>query len=338
MNAQTTTTQINEISRGEEAKFRQEVDRLIEAAENSRLDFMRRYRGRHFLSLSVGLFIIVLGGSGFGWFLLMEANIIKAVASMAIAIAIPLFIYLWSEQPLKAYKRYYKNEFMKRMAHLLGGLKFHPYRGISAKILPKTGIIPAHDVYRAEDCFMGKYKGVKVLFSEARLTKKQNSLEPVFDGVFVLLEAPQKVFEGHTIITADKPMIRQYRDTRWKKLEPVTLDVGEAYQERFDVFSDKPDKAATFIHDPLLKELSEAADIFDKSPLTAVLFKGKYIFMAIPYEKDMFEASSIYLPVAMRDQAMTCKKEINQILEVIDVFEVFSAGNNPKNPQPAETP
>lgn len=303
--------------------FEERVDQLIEEAESMRLSFMKRHRARGHLTTSVGLLCLVLGASAFGWFLLVDVNLIKAVGSMLIACAIPVFMYLWAGSILQDYKRSYKRVFLPKLAKALGGFQFHPNRGIGAKIISKTGIIPSHEVYTAEDCFMGKYHGVKVLFSEARLGYKKAYVEPTFDGIFVLLEIPKGIIEGHTILTADKEMVKKWRSTRWKSLQDVDIKTGNKEWDRFFAYSDNPDSAKLLIGERLIKELAEAADIFDKAPLSAAFFRGKFVFMMIPYQKDMFEASNIYMPVATKQHAMQCKREIEQILEIIDVFDVY---------------
>ena len=45
--------------------------------------------------------------------------------------------------------------------------------------------------------------------------------------------------------------------------------------------------------------------------------------MMIPYESDMFEPSDLFVPVQTKTQAMQCKKEIEQLLEIIDVFDLY---------------
>ena len=62
---------------------------------------------------------------------------------------------------------------------------------------------------------------------------------------------------------------------------------------------------------------AEAAAIFNNAALTAVLFGKKYVFMMIPNDKDMFEASDLFVPVTTNQHALNCKKEIEQILEII---------------------
>jgi hypothetical protein len=212
---------------------------------------------------------------------------------------------------------------MPKLANALNGLSFHPQRGVSAKILERLAVIPAHNVYKAEDCFMGTYKGVKVILSEARLFSKAQASGPVFDGIFVLLEAPSDVIEGHTIITANTKMVKAYANTRWKTMQKVHISASNPEWDKFDVYSTKPDIAELMVGDRLLKELAEASVIFDNAPLTAVLFGKKYVFMMIPYDKDMFEASDLFVPVTTKQHALLCKKEIEQILEIIDVFDLY---------------
>lgn len=323
----------NDMQRRDDAKFKAEMDILIQEAEDLRLNHMRRHRGRNFMFGTMGMISLLAGASGFGWFLLVDPNIAMGVLCIMAATIPPIILHFWAHQPLKDYVRDHKNNFMPKMAKALGGLKFHPARGVSSKILSKTGVIPAHDIYKAEDCFMGAYKGVKVIFSEARLYAKKNHSEPVFDGIFVLLEIPNKVIEGHTIITADGAMVKKWASSRWQKLQNVSVSVSNPDWNRFQVFSDAPEAASLLVGEKLLKELSEASDIFDKAPLTAVLFRGKFVFLTIPYEADMFEASNIFVPVTTKQHALQCKKEIEQILEIIDVFEIYKPATRTENPE-----
>lgn len=323
----------SQLSRPDENRFTAEMDLLAQEAETMRMAYMERRRKRSFIANTISTLLVMAGAGGFGWYFLMEFNLGLAVLCMIAAIIPPPALYLWAGAPLKAYIRDYKKEFLPKVAQILGGFKFHPSRGISAQIISKTGVLPKHNVYEAEDCFMGTYKGVRVLFSEARLYERRNGA-PVFDGVFVLLKIPAEVIEGHTIITADIEMAQKSAATRWQKLQPVTLSAKTPYAERFRVFSDKPEDADLMIGEKLLKELAEAADVFDKAKLTAVLFRKQYVFMAIPYKLDMFEPSNMFVPVAMKEHAMSCKKEIEQILEIIDVFDLYQAGEKKADEAP----
>lgn len=315
----------HDLQRRDDVRFQHEIELLIKDAEDSRLKYMQQQRGRNLTTLFMSVIFTILGAAGFGYFFLMQGNLVMALISMVIIIVPIALLKGWAALPVKSYMRNYKTDFMPKMADLLGGLKFFPSRGISGKIVRKTGVIPPHEIYKAEDCFMGVYKNVKVIFSEARLYKDKKSKDPVFDGIFVLLETSSKIIEGHTILTADNALAKRASQTIWRKFKHLSIKTDNPSWNRFQVFSTKPEAAELLVGEKFLKELAEAAEIFNDAPLSAVLFAGKYIFLAIPYDEDMFEASNMHIPVATKRHAMKCKKEIEQLLEIIDVFDVYKA-------------
>lgn len=312
-----------EIARGDHQGFTAQIERLIREAEELRLRYMKKHQTHNNLALSVGLICMLIGAGGFGWFLLMEANLVHALGSIVLAIIIPLFLNLQAGNALKNYRQAYKSTFLPQLAHALGGFQFYTARGISEKLIRRTGILPQFDRYASEDCFMGRYKGVKVIFSEAQLYSSKQGKAPVFNGIFVLLETPDASIEGHTILTANQEHYRSWRGTRWKQLQDIPVQVNTPAWDRFKALSDTPESAGKLITEKLLKELSEAADIYDSAPLSAAFFAKKLIFIMIPYEGDMFEPSTLHLPIATRQHALQCKREVEQILEVIDVFELY---------------
>ncbi len=322
-NKETLMNNSSDLNRVDNKRFNDNIATLIDESENMRLKRMKQHRARGFIALNLNIFFAIIGAVGFGWFFLVKAVLGPAVMSIIIPIIPIIFFNIWAGAPLKRYKKEHKTIFMPKLANTLNGLSFYPQRGVSSKIIEKLAVIPAHDKYVAEDCFMGTYKGVKVVFSEARLYTKTKKDEPIFDGIFVLLETPQDVIDGHTIITANHKMVKAYSKTRWKTMKEVHISVSNPEWDKFQIYSTKPDSAELVIGDRLLKELSEAAEVFDDAPLTAVLFGKKYVFMMIPNSNDMFEASNLFVPVKTKAQAMQCKKEIEQLLEIIDVFDLY---------------
>jgi hypothetical protein len=307
----------------EDQTFTAQAEALIRESETLRLQYMRRSQSLSTVSLVLSLLAVLAGGAGFGWFLLMQGQLVKAVACIMIALFVPLLVSRLSDGPIKAYRRAHKREFMPKIARLMGALEFHPRRGISADILSKTGIVPDHDRYEAEDCFTGRHKGVRIILSEARL-KKRGAPGPVFHGLLALMEAPQRVFEGHTIITADHITADRNAGTRWKNLQRLSIKSENPAWARFAVFSDRPDDASLFVGEKLFKELAEIMDVFNAAPLTAVLFRGKYIFLMIPTKLDMFEASDVFAPIISANQVLKTKHDIARLVEIIDVLEMYS--------------
>jgi len=323
---------VNEVDRIDEQRFSKELARLIKESEDMRLDYMRSQQYRGWAALNLSILSVVAGSAAFGWFFMIEAQLVLPFIYLFLSFLPTLFLNIWAARPIKAYARAHKTVFMPKMAKALNGLSFHSNRGVSAKMVDKLAVIPAYDRYEAEDCFMGRYKGMKVIFSEARLYSKARKGEPVFDGLFALLEAPEDIFEGHTVITANDKMVNSYASTRWKTMSQVNVMVSDPSWDKFTIYSTEPEAAAKVVNERLLKELAEAGEIFDHSPLTAVLFKKRHIFMMVPHDKDMFEASDLFVPVTTQDQALRVKKEIEQLLEIVDVFDLYQKQDSSDNP------
>lgn len=313
----------SELHRIEESRFDKDMELVIQESEEMRIKRMMQHRTRGFIAANLSILSMLIGVGGFGWYFLMEAQLVPAFSIFLLALVPPLLMGIWAKMPLKTYIKEYKTVFMPKMANALNGMSFHPSRGVSQKILGRLAILPAFDTYKAEDCFMGMYKGVKVIFSEARLYSKSHSEGAVFDGIFVLLETPEEVIDGHTIITANTKMVKAFSKTRWKKMNPVHVSVSNPKWDKFHIYSTKPDSAELMIGEKLIKELAETAEVFDNAQISASLFGKKYIFICIPYDKDMFEASNLFVPVTTKAQALKVKKEIEQLLEIIDIFDVY---------------
>ena len=308
----------SEIRNVDDHIYHEKIEHLLRDAEAYRLEKMGQHRSREFSALTVTLSSVVLGAGGFAWYLLIMGNIWLALLCMLVAIVPSILMSSWVRIPVQEYKKNYKSHFMPQLADALGGLKYYPSRGIGRKILSKTGVVPAHGKYMAEDCFSGTYKGAKITFSEARLTNPKKPKELVFDGIFVLIEVKSQVFHGHSIITADGGLAKRLS----KKL--TLLPPGNnAFSRHFSILTNDDQNKANLQNDKLLKELSETSVLFGDAKLSAAFFHGKYIFMAIPAKEDMFEASNVYVPVSTNESAMRVKEEVQKILSIIDVIEVY---------------
>lgn len=312
-----------EIQKRDDAQFQTEIDQLTREGEALRLRFMTQQKTRKMVALWVTIICVTVGMAAFGYLFLMRGAFVFGVGVLLLSFIPPIFPHIWASFPPKRYKKAYKDEFLPKLARSFGGLKYFPSRGVSEKVVRRTGVLPSFSSYEAEDCFAGQYKGVKVILSEARM-RHANKKGFVFDGLLVLLEIPSAILEGHTIITADIDRAQRWAQTRWKKLSPVEVNVENKQANRFKIFSDKPEAASLLVGERLLKELAEMGDIFGDLPVSAALFKEKYVFLAIPCADDMFEAADIEVPIATSSHAVRCKKEVEKIMEVIDLFELFS--------------
>lgn len=305
------------------------VDRLIDSAERWRVAHMDQYRFRNFVSITTTLSLITVGGMAAGWFGLMENDIFRAIACLVLSASISVLVHGWSRTPLRKYTSEYKTRFMPEMAELLGGLQYYPSRGISASILPKTGLLPGFGHYKGEDCFMGKHADAKIILCEARLSQPKRKNDLVFDGIFALIKMDRELFEGHTIITTDQHITAQFRDTKWKRLEPLTIE-NEKYAHLFHAFADDR-KNQKFVRDDLLKEMLEMSEIFDNAPVSLCLFRKSYVFVMIPCEEDMFEPSNLYVPITTTRNAMRLKREIEGLMSIADILHLYQNDKKEEN-------
>lgn len=304
-----------EIKRTHESHFSQQMKELIEYAEDFRMGKMRRYSMRTGVSLILGMIFILAGAAGFGWYFLMEGNPVKALGCIMLGIGIPACLNYWASGPIRAYKKEFKTQFMPKLAKVLGNLAFFPSRGISENLVKKSGIIPRFDSYRAEDCFMGRYGGIKLILSEARLSHKKR---PVFGGMFVLLDTGSDHFEGTTIITADPALQRSAA----KSLKTCPI-ANPDYAARLLIFTNQTTPNPLAMNEDLLKELYEMSILFSDSPISAIFWQKRHIFIAIPNKTDMFECSNLFMPITTHSTALQCKQEIDQLLSIIDIVKLY---------------
>jgi hypothetical protein len=312
---------LEEIEKGEPPRFAQESEELAREAEIIRLRFMQSHQNRIFLSLTFGLLCGLAGAAWFGWYFIVNGDFLRAVWGL-MGFLPSLLLFSWARAPLKHYKRAHKEIFMPRMAKILGGFRYSAKGAVRADILKTSGVLPPYNRSQSEDCFAGRYKGIKIVFSEVQLLKGGR---PVFGGIIALLELPRDILTGRVIITADKKMAADYAGTRWKSLSRVPVKMPNSDWNRFDVFSSKPDEGIAIVGERLLKELSETADIFKKSPLTASFFNGRFVLLTIPSDEDMFEASDMQEPLPCAANASSRRREVGKILEIMDVFEIYAA-------------
>lgn len=302
----------------EESHIKEQLTEAAKFAEDIRVRCMNKAQFRRFVTATIGI-IALIGSTGyFGWTLIVEGRLILGILAILASLILTLILNIWAAMPIKAYKAQYKKDVMPRLAKAIGGFSYAPKRGISRKLIEKTKLLPKCKYYTAEDCFTGHYKGHKIMLSEARLgqSPKQDTL--IFDGLFVLMQEKEKRFEGHSIITADPFQFNRLS----KHLKSYPID-NNLYNEHFKIFSNSDKDATQFNNDHLLKELLDAYKAFDKAPLSVCFFGERYVFFMIANKTDMFEPSSMNMPVTTVESTMQVKRELEKILEIIDVLHVL---------------
>lgn len=305
----------SDIKPATDIEFDRRIEDLTRHAEDFRMGKMRSYSARTMVALIVGMTALVAGAGGFGWFFLMEGDLIKALACVLASAFIPLMLQHWAGGPIRAYRREFKSRFMPHFAQALGGLRFHPQKGIAEGIVRKSGIVPPFDQYVAEDCFMGKSGPVKLIMSEARLSKGGQS---VFEGMFALIELETAQFEGTTILTANTALQKVLQQS----FKPCPLS-NTSYAERLSVWTNTAQPAAIAGNEILLREFYEMSQEFEDSAISAVFWNQRYIFVAIPHVGNMFECSNLFVPITTSSTAKQCRREVAQLHSIMDIVKLY---------------
>lgn len=303
---------------GEPPPLSPEMNEMLRHAETSRVSFMRDYRNRENLFVGVMIFSALVGGLGFAWLFLMEGALFRGLLVL-IAASIPaVLVGMWKKAPLDAYKKHYKDFVLPNIAKALGGLRYMPNRGIPEKVLSSTKIMPRFSRYHAEDCFKGKHKNTTIIFSEAKLYG--DNTDPIFDGLFVLLELPKKIHNGVSILTSDMKLASKVS----KKLKAIDLS-DNAFALDLRAYSNDLGNAQLLSDKRLIKEIDEMIKLFDNAPSSLSFFGGRYVFFMIPYEVDMFEACDIRFPITTTSSIRRCAHEVTQIQSIIDIFDMLDS-------------
>ncbi len=317
--------------------FSKDIQLIIDKAEALRMERMKQYETRGFLSFSLGMFFTMAGGCIFAWFFFVQNDILKAIMGLIAGMTPSYLLHQFKLQPIKNYKREHKEVFMPALARALGGLRYRANSGIKINMIRPSRILPAHGEYKAEDCFHGKHNGIKMIMSEARMKMPSKQGKGyAFDGIFVLLELPKPSFTGQTLIMGNIAQARKWGERRWGDLSYTeTEDPGQ--ESHFDVYSNNHEEAKKLARGDILERLHVLAKEFDNAKISLSFYKQKYVFLMIPYSTDMFEHSSLYLPITTKEDALTRKREIEQIISIIDTLSLHMLSKK-TDEKPVKTP
>lgn len=84
--------------------YHEKIEHLLKDAESFRLEKMGEHRSREFTALTVTLTSVVLGASGFAWYLLIMGNIWLALLCMLVAIVPSILLSSWVANPFSNIK------------------------------------------------------------------------------------------------------------------------------------------------------------------------------------------------------------------------------------------
>ncbi len=203
---------------------------------------------------------------------------------------------------IKDYTKEFKNKIIAPLISAFDeNLDYFPDAHVNEQYFTRSKIFTSKpDRVKGNDFVKGTVNGIKIQFSDFHAQKKHKdnkgntSWSTIFQGLFIVSEF-NKNFKGDTIVLPDTAQstfgnlvgnfLQSYNMNR---KELVKMD-DTAFEKEFVVYSSDQIEAR-YILSPLLMSKLLSFKNESKHPLS-VSFRGGNIFLAIAYNKDLFEPS-----------------------------------------------
>lgn len=242
------------------------------------------------------LFFIILGYS------LLDAHIIQPdfIIGLIIGyIALGGALYKWL---ISDYAKDFKQKVIKPLiTEIDKNLRYSPELHVPSEYFTRSRIFTSTpDRVSGNDFVRGKIDGVELQFSDFHAEKRhqdskgRTSWSTIFQGLFIISEFP-KHFKGNTIILPDaaESLFGSYlgswlQSNNFGRNDLVKMDNIE-FEKEFVVYGTDQIEARYILTHSLMEKLLTFKKR-SKHPLS-VSFRGGNIFMAIEYNKDLFEPS-----------------------------------------------
>lgn len=231
-----------------------------------------------------------------------------------------------------------KEELNTRIAGAFGlEYQVKPYQTPRFRRFGELGLAPHHDRRSFEDYFSGTVRGCGFELYEANLeerrtrtvttngrTRTETYYVTVFHGVLIRIDFPRKV-EGITVITRDAGWFNALggfgRRINGRKLERIGL-VDPTFEKTFEVYGDDQVLARYMLTPAFMERLLELeASLKGKSATAAFdAHSGQGELMIAAQTGNLFEAGSMYKPLADQGRVKSIIDEIRLILDIIDML------------------
>lgn len=214
-------------------------------------------------------------------------------------IAIGGFIYKYL---ISDYRDEFKQKVIKPLIEEIDN-SFHyiPALHIDVKYFKRSKLFSSPDRYSGNDLVKGKIDGVDLTFSdlhaekEHRDSKGRRSYSTIFKGLFIVSDFHKK-FHGHTVVLPDTAQ-NTFGDLVGSFLQAnnfsrsgdlVKMDSPE-FEKEFVVYGSDQIEARYILTHTLMEKILHYKK--HSGHPVYVSFRGQNIYMAIEYNKDLFEPS-----------------------------------------------
>ncbi len=270
--------------------FAEEIAPALPALEAARKD---RLRETYFRAAAAG-FVVVLAAL-IAWLLDYRA---VAVALLFLGAAAGGY---WVLGPARRHKEAARAVFIPPLLRFLGSIEHHrePEGRFDLARVERSGITGDFNRAKLEDLFLGRHRGTDFGMVEARLKKRSGGRRrrsrTVFAGLLCEISVPVP-FAGVVLLVGDKGAlgnwIVDWLRSKFEGVERIQLDHGR-FEERFQVYGDRPDEAARLLQPGLLDSLIAIAEELGERAVNCAFIEGRFL-IALPQRRDLFEVGSLH--------------------------------------------
>ena len=300
--------------------FENELSDLLQPLEKVRMQGARLVK--YNILLFISMIFVVLAMLMTDWLPIEQVVIPIVVIVVAFLFAIGYVSYLLMKL---SYKKRYKNELVRPIIHFVSpDLRYAPKRFIPEGHFRMSRIfVERPNIYEGDDFVEGQIDQTAFHFSEVkaqvqRSNGKSTTTHNLFHGLFFIAEF-NKEFEGSTVLLPNKI------GRGWRFLKRVSgLNRKERYVELedarfnklFNCYSVDDIKARYILSPALIERIVNFAQKYPKQALY-LSFVNSYLFVAIAYNKDLFEPS-YFRSILNIDQALQYFEDIQFVVGIVD--------------------
>ncbi|WP_300530041.1 DUF3137 domain-containing protein [Maricaulis sp.] len=253
------------------------------------------------------------------------------LSGFVVAAAVPgVIVFIIGLTSLEDVRKRVKAELNTQIAEVCGmSYSAKVYETPRFDVFKSLGLLPGHTRRKFEDLFSGTVRGCDFELYEAHLEQRRRSGKrtyyvTVFHGALIRVTFPRRV-EGVTVITRDQGWFNGLsalgRSFGSQKLERIGL-VDQRFERAFEVYGS----------DQVLARYMVTPDFMEKLLALETALKGKKIRAAFDENSgqgelliavetgDLFEAGSMFKPLADQGRVMSIVKEIQLVTEIIRVL------------------
>ncbi len=247
------------------------------------------------------------------------------VAAAFVALAVGGFVY---RQLSETYRLNFKRDVIRPLIRAVSpSLRYDPEGKIPQELFEYAGLFDDDiDRYEGNDFVEGIVEGTSLAFSDVYARRRdtddkgRETWTTIFRGLFIVADA-NKHFSGRTVVLPDRAekLLGSYlgnmlQASNFTRDSLIKMD-DPAFEKAFAVYGNDSIETHYLLSHSMMQRLLDLRNSVGEDVYVA--FKGDKIFIAVAYDKDLFEPSLFESLFSMR-QAMEFIGTLKQAVGIVE--------------------